>query len=187
MSSYPSSIFTPRERENRSGIIYDADKKSVLFVEDLDYSDDEIVAVETELGTLPKGSFSSVKTRLESACLSAVVLIIDGGGSAITTGIKGFIRLPFKCEIQKVTLLADQDGDIVIDIWKDTYANFPPDVADTITASAKPTLSSASKYEDGTLSGWTKTIVAGDVLAFNVDSVSDIERLSIMLDVNKIA
>ena len=31
-------------------------------------------------------------------------------------------------------------GSIVIDVWKDTYANFPPIVADTITASAKPTL-----------------------------------------------
>ena len=57
-------------------------------------------------------------------------------------------------------------GSIVIDVWKDTYANFPPTVADTITASAKPTLSSATKSDDTTLTGWTTAVTAGDVFGF---------------------
>src|SRR5690606_31919691 len=78
-------------------------------------------------------------------------IIIDGGGAAITTGEKGHFIVDFDCTIISHTLLADQVGSIVLDIWKDTYANFPPTVADTITASAKPTLSAAQKAQDTTL------------------------------------
>jgi len=107
--------------------------------------------------------------------------IIDGGGSAITTGQKGHLELPFAGEIESVRLLADQSGSIVVDIWKDTYANFPPADADSITASAPPTLSTAQKSEDATLTGWTTTFAAGDVLAFNVDSVATVQRVTLSL------
>jgi hypothetical protein len=111
---------------------------------------------------------------------------IDGGGAAIATGIAGTgIRAPFACTINSVTLLADVTGSIVIDIWKDTYANFPPTVADTICASAKPTISSGVKSEDTTLTGWTKTIAAGDVLYFNVDSCTAITNVSVILNVTR--
>ena len=73
------------------------------------------------------------------------VFVLDGGGSAITTGIKGDIEVPFACTISQVTLLADQSGSIVIDIWKAAYASFPPVVGGTITASALPTISAALK------------------------------------------
>jgi len=115
----------------------------------------------------------------------SITFIIDGGGSAITTGIKGDLRIPFACTINRVTLLADQTGDIVIDIWKDTYANFPPTDADSITGSSPPTISSGTKYEDSTLSGWTTTINADDILRFNVDSCSSITRVTLSLKVTK--
>jgi hypothetical protein len=114
-----------------------------------------------------------------------ITFVIDGGGSAITTGQKGHLEIPFACTITRVTLLADQSGSIVIDIWKDTYANFPPTDADSITASAPPTISSAQKSQDSTLTGWTTAIAAGDILAFNVDSCSTITRVTISLKVGK--
>ncbi|GAH61520.1 unnamed protein product, partial [marine sediment metagenome] len=85
-----------------------------------------------------------------------ITFIIDGGGSAITTGQKGHLEIPFACTINRVTMLADQSGSIVVDIWKDTYANFPPDNADSITASAPPTITTAQKSQDSTLTGWTR-------------------------------
>jgi len=187
MASYPNSIYSPRTKENKSGVVYDEDKTSVAFAEDMNKSDAEVVAIETELGTLPKGVFSDVKTQLAELCKKAIIFIIDGGGSAITTGEKGHIRIPFKCEIQKVTLLANASGSIVIDIWKDTYANFPPTDPDSIVASAPPTLDGAQKSEDSTLTGWTKTINADDILAFNVDSAATITRVVLILNVKNIA
>jgi len=116
---------------------------------------------------------------------ASIAFVIDGGGSAITTGIKGDLSIEFGCTIQGCRLLADQSGSIAIDIWKDTYANFPPLDADSITASAVPTISSATKDEDTTLTGWTTAISAGDILRFNVDSITTIERCTIILDVIK--
>ena len=112
-------------------------------------------------------------------------ITINGGGSAITTGTKGEIQIPYDCTIASVTLLADQTGSAVLDVWKDTYANYPPDVADTITASAKPTLSSAIKYTDSTLTGWTTAVTAGDTIRFRVDSASTVTRLTLIIKVTK--
>lgn len=109
--------------------------------------------------------------------------IIDGGGAVITTGVKGDAIVDVACTIQSVTVLSDVSGSIVIDIWKDTYVNAAPTVADTITASAKPTLSSATKSQDSTLTGWTTAIAAGDVLRFNVDSASTVTRVTIAIKV----
>lgn len=117
--------------------------------------------------------------------IASITFIIDGGGSAITTGIKGDLEIPFNCTINRVTLLADQSGSIVIDIWKDTYANYPPTVADTIVASAKPTITTATKAQDSTLTGWTTSVIAGDTLRFNVDSITTLTRVVLSLKVTK--
>lgn len=54
MTSFPSSIYSPRAKENRNGVVYDATKKSVIFKEDISKLDDEVVATETELERLSK-------------------------------------------------------------------------------------------------------------------------------------
>ena len=187
MATYPAGTYSPRTKANKAGVVYDAAKTTIGYVEDVTKLDDEVVAIETELGTLPKGVWADVKTRLDALGQAVIIFIIDGGGSAITTGEKGHLRIPFKCEIQRATLLADQSGSIVIDIWKDTYVNFPPTIADTIVAAAKPTITTAVKSEDATLTGWTKTINADDILAFNVDSITTIKRVTLILKVKKIA
>ena len=109
----------------------------------------------------------------------------DGGTSALVSGLKSRMPVAFDCIIEEATLVADATGSIVIDLWKDTYANYPPTVADTITAAAKPTLSSAIKTTDSTLTGWTTTITAGDVLIANIDSVSGITQAILTLKVQR--
>jgi hypothetical protein len=114
-----------------------------------------------------------------------ICFLIDGGGSAITTGIKGYAEIPYNATIKQVTMLADQTGSIVVDIWKDTYAQYPPVDGDSITASAVPEISSGVKDQDNTLTGWTTAITAGDILAWNVDSASTIEFCTICLKIEK--
>lgn len=120
-----------------------------------------------------------------STTTSSIEFIIDGGGSTITTGIKGDLEIPFAATITAATLLADQSGSIVVNIWKNTYANYPPVVGNKITASAPPTISSATKAQDTTLTGWTTSISAGDTLRFNVDSVTTITRVVLSLKITK--
>ena len=117
---------------------------------------------------------------------AAIEFVIDGGGLVITTGVKGDVQVPFACTITAATLLADQSGSIVVDIWTDTNANYPPTVADSITAAAKPTLSATTKSTDSTLTGWTKSIAVGDILRFNVDSATTIQRVTVVLTVSKV-
>jgi hypothetical protein len=138
------------------------------------------------IGTSSEYDFVDLTDYVDAAVEAAGVgLVIDNGGSAIDTGIKGDIVIPFDCNIAEWTLLADQSGSIVFDIWKDTYANFPPVVGDSITASAKPTISAATKGQSSTLTGWTVACTAGDILRLNVDSVSTIQRVTIFLTLER--
>jgi len=238
MADYPTGVYAPRTKENKAGVVYDADKPTIGFAEDVTKLDAEVVAIETELGASPKGTKASVVARLNdvdtllgdhsarhenggadeisvaglSGALAdaqtptahqsthehdgadpitgagleiekAISFFIDGGGSAITTGIKGSISIPFKCEILKWTLAGDQSGSIVIDIWKDTKVNYPPTDADSITGDEPPILDSAIIEEVSALSAWNTTINAGDILMFNVDSATTITWVSLTLKI----
>lgn len=105
----------------------------------------------------------------------------DASGDVIAVGSKGSIEVPFACTIAGWTILAEQVGSIVIDVWKTSYAAAPPTVANTIAGSEKPTLSAANKNQDLVLTTWTPGINAGDVLKFNVDSVTTIKQATVTL------
>lgn len=117
----------------------------------------------------------------------SLTFVIDGGGSAITTGQKGHLEIPFACTIDSWTIEADQSGAIKIDVWRDTYANFPPDNTDSLCNGHEPEIAaSAQKAQDLDLSDWTSVaLVAGDILAFNVDSCATITRVTLSLKVTK--
>jgi hypothetical protein len=136
-------------------------------------------------GTTHRGLGSVGDSAGAPGTIETINFIIDGGGVAITTGEKGHLTVDFGFYILGAKLLADQVGSIVIDIWKDSYANFPPTVADTIVAAAKPTLAAANKSEDVTLTGWTREVKPGDVLAFNVDSAATLTRVTLALKVKR--
>lgn len=65
MASYPNAIFVPRVVENKPGVEYDPAKTKIGYAEDQNLPNDEIVAIETELGTNPKGGFGSVAEFLD--------------------------------------------------------------------------------------------------------------------------
>jgi hypothetical protein len=109
-----------------------------------------------------------------------IAFIIDGGGSVITSGIKGDLEIPFACTITQSIALADTTGNLTVSIWKDTYANYPPVAADNITASAPIATATANKIT-ANITTWTTGITSGDILRFNVDSCSNITRATISL------
>ena len=107
--------------------------------------------------------------------------VIDGGGLLIQPGVKGIVLIDFNCVIESATLVADQTGSAVVDVWKDTYNNSLPTIADSITGSAKPTIVSGIKSQDNVLTGWIKNIASGSVLLINVDSAVLVQRLTLAL------
>ncbi len=93
-------------------------------------------------------------------------ITVDGGGSVLTTGAKGFRSFPVAGTITKWRIIANAAGNLVFDVKKSTYAAFP--TQSSIVASAPPTLSGVQNNEDSTLSGWTTAISAGDVFGFEI-------------------
>lgn len=100
-----------------------------------------------------------------------ISIIFDGGGEDITTGIRTGFEAPFDFFITGWTIVSlnGTSGAMIVDIWVDTYANYPPTVADTITASDKPTLAT-TKAQNLNCSTWTQAVTKGDWVIINVDS-----------------
>lgn len=111
--------------------------------------------------------------------------IIDGGATEISLGVKPFIEWGFDAIVRGWTVLADQVGNIVVDVWKDNYGNFAPTVADTIAGTEKPTIVAAQKNQDMSLTSFSTVVLKGDIWAFNVESVTDIKRVTISFRFNK--
>ncbi len=105
----------------------------------------------------------------------------DGGGATITTGHKTWFSCQFAGTIYGWVLLADQSGSIVITVKKSDYTNFGS--PSNIAASAPPTITTAIKNQDTTLTGWTKTVLAGDILEFEVSSVTSIQHAQLFLNI----
>jgi hypothetical protein len=93
-----------------------------------------------------------------------------------------WIEIPFNCSIQSARLIADATGDFQVDIWKSTFAAFPPTVADSITAGTPPVLTSNSKSENA-LTGWTKSLARGEWLKVHINSSSLVKRVVLSIGV----
>lgn len=145
----------------------------------------DLVAIEALAGTTGALKKTAANTWALDDGTTDILFAKDNGGDVIGTGVVGDIHVPFACTITGVYVYCDQTGDLVLDLWKDTHGNFPPTVDDTITASAKPTLSAAVKYSDATLTGWTTSIAAGDIIRVKVDSVSTITRFTLAIRVKR--
>jgi len=141
-----------------------------------------------------------VELRLTAGFIDAlkrgsITFIVDGAGAVIATGIKGFIEAPFSGSISAVRAFADTSGELSVNIYKQTYDDYPfvdpDDLSDEITDSAgshEIRLDSADKYQDTTLTGWTVDFVQGDIFVFVVTNSlgpTDITKCTISLTVDR--
>jgi hypothetical protein len=128
-------------------------------------------------------SRSTDTTHTQSASL---IYTLDGAGAPISTGAKGFIGpLGYTATITGWTLTSDVSATVTMDIWKDTLANHPPTNGDSITASAKPGLSAAVQASSTTLTGWTTSIGATDILRFEVEANNNATYLTLQLAITR--
>ena len=105
--------------------------------------------------------------------------VIDSGSLPMQLGDKGKLTIDVTGVIENIRVLADQTGDIVLDIGKASFADYP--AFNSITAGQRVQLTNSNKYFDDVLNNWTTTITAGDILRFDVISVNNIRRLLISL------
>lgn len=142
--------------------------------------------VEISTGTLQVKDAGITAAKLATdADDDAIEFVIDGGGSAITTGVKGCLEIPWAATISSALVTAPiESGSIEIDVWVDSYANFPLTVADTIVASA-PIAMTTAQTGSSDLTGWTTAVAKGQWVCFNVTSVTDTTLATVSLKVDK--
>jgi hypothetical protein len=115
--------------------------------------------------------------------VAEIEFVIDGGGVAITTGIKGFIHIPWPATVAVWRVMADQVGSIAVDILRAN--NAVPSVS-MVGAGNKPTLS-ASQFVGAFPSGWTSvTLAQDDWIAFSVTSAATVTRVTVELQLGKL-
>jgi len=121
-----------------------------------------------------------------AAGVGVITAVFDGQGSVPATGATAPIVIPYKGTIIGARIIADQSGSAVVDVWKTAYStSTKPTVANTITASALPTLSSALANKDDTLTGWTTAVAKDDLITFNLNSVTTCTKVTVEILINK--
>jgi len=114
-------------------------------------------------------------------------IIIDGGGEAISAGIKGDLSLPFNFYIDSWKVYAKETGSILLGVWKSSYSDFPPTSSNAMHSGATGPNIVAGIKGTATTSGWgAPTGSAQDVLRINVDSASSVQLVSLMLNYHKV-
>ena len=137
----------------------------------------------TDAGTLD--TLDSLDFALVSSMTRTINVLIGDGTNVITTGLQGGFSIGVAATITKAKVMGvapTGNVSIVLDLWKDVSANVPT-AADTITASAKPTLSTAAIADDTTLTGWTTAVTARDNFIVNVDSVTTATLVLLALEI----
>lgn len=109
--------------------------------------------------------------------------------TTIIPGTTSYYRIPFDCTITGWYLTETSetpvDSTVVINLWKDSTANYPPTSADAITPGFNPIkLESEKINSDTSLSGWTTTLNSGDYLAIYVTSNDVAKRLELQIEVS---
>ena len=92
--------------------------------------------------------------------------VVDNGSRPMTTGNKGYLTIDVSGEIQSWVLLADADGTLEVDLRKCTFDDYPN--VTSICGGNTPKLDSTNKNNDINLTGWDKSLNAGDIIQFEV-------------------
>ncbi len=102
----------------------------------------------------------------------ALTFSVDGGGAAISSGTKRCTTAAYAATITGWSIAASQTSSIQFDIWKTSFSGSLPTISNTIVASAPPLISSAVTGTSTTLTSWTTSIAANDLICAYVTSAS---------------
>lgn len=110
-----------------------------------------------------------------------VGITIDGAGSVITTGGKGFRSLPVGAIVVGWRVIADRAGSIEFDVKMGVAQNFPDTMS--ITGTARPALVDQQFAESTELTGWTIDLPGEAIIEFEVLSAATVQRVTLSLTI----
>lgn len=144
-----------------------------------------VAALAPAASVIPGENEASDATNVQKPMADLVFCI--GGGALISVGIKLDLVVDFDCTVIGWTMLLDIAATMRIDLWKDTYGNYPPVAGDTMPgASGNRPQTVAALKAVGSPSAWTKkTIVAGETIRVNVDTNDLAQRALLVVKVRR--
>lgn len=116
--------------------------------------------------------------------ISSKILTLEFGvssGEVITTGAKGRKACTVSGTIKGWKLITDTDATVTVDVWKAN--NSIPTNANSITASAKPSITAGQYASSTTLTGWTNSVFNNDVFVFEVESNDNAKYILLILEI----
>ena len=115
---------------------------------------------------------------------SSIVLTLDGLGGTVTTGSKGYIRIPFNFTINSWSIIAVPAGSITFDVWKAN--NTVPTAANTICGGNFPSASSPNTFTTSSnITSWISGGLAGDIIGWNLASASNASFVTFQLNTTR--
>lgn len=117
-----------------------------------------------------------------------VEFVISGGGSQIAPGFKGILQMPEWLYVQQWILMSDQQGSMIMDVYKISLAQAAAQVpinnpAFSITGSEQPTILGGNSYGTAsTLAGWNRNFDQNDILGFVVVNNTTLFRATLILE-----
>jgi hypothetical protein len=105
--------------------------------------------------------------------------VVDSGSISMISGNKGSVTIDVSGVLESLVILSDQQGDLILDIKKSNYSTFP--TFTSIVGGVYVQMVNSRKVRDDNLNNWNKTLVAGDILTFDVIAVNNINRFLISI------
>lgn len=122
----------------------------------------------------------NLQTQLNTLKTGTINLFI--GGASLTTGVKGYSKIPFDCTITGWEVVSSNTGSINLDIVYGDYSSFP--ALTNIVSANNPNLSAQIK-NSGDVVGWTSGLSRDSYLGCKINSVSGVQFANINLMIVK--
>ena len=177
MADFPSSTYSPRTKNNKSGVVYTPANDTQLYAEDVEKLDDEVVALEENLA-------DKIDRIVHLIIVDKDTVVSDGDGLfvfIVPAGLNGYNLISAEAAFNS----ADSSSDIAFQIYNITQAADMLESSNPITIETgeKTSYTAADRSEVDTDEDGVTT---GDELRIDNDSeIDDAEGLQIFLTFRK--
>ncbi len=110
--------------------------------------------------------------------------VSSDGVTALTSGATSYFTVPFACTIAAWNIVANA-GTATVDIWKVATGTAIPTNANSITASATPALATGTAIHSTTLTSWTTSVAANDIIGIALEAVATATFVNLTVECNQ--
>jgi len=152
----------------------------------LEFSPDGEISYDSGTTLFTMNQDLAVEGNIHGIVKDTIGFSFAGGGDVIAAGSTRDYPITHAMTIIGYTLISPVSGSIAIDLDLFTYANYPTGVSTEVEGTGtKPTISSAYKNQDTTLTNWNITLAANTILRATVDTVTDIEDCTLIIEIER--